>query len=156
MSVEYKRVNWKNNITLVNETNLNNMDLGIEQVVEQSNDNQERLSIIEESLSDIDNRLSILEVVSEDHSERLNLLETSVSDMNLRLTYIEENAFSNDLSNLPTVEEFTDNSYLYVDNGGIPSKTTPDNIGNVVVEDDEGNVNRNKIKFKELNQKGEN
>lgn len=151
MSVEYNRVNWKNNITLVNETNLNNMDLGIEQVVNQSNDNQERLSILEESLSNIDNRLSIIEIVSEDHGERLNLLESSVSNISSRVTELEENAFSNDLSNLPSVEEFSDNSYLYVDNRGVPSKTTPDNIRNVVVEDVEGNVNKNKIKFKEIN-----
>lgn len=151
MSVKYKRVNWKNNITLVNESNLNNMDLGIEQVIDQSNDNQERLTVLEDNVLKIDNRLSVLEEVVNKHSNKLILLEDLVSNIDSRVVHIEKHAFSNDLSNLPTIENYSDNTYLYVDNGGIPSKVNVDDLGNVVVEDEEGNINRNKIKLKQLN-----
>ncbi len=150
MSVKYNRVNWKNNITLVNETNLNNMDKGIEDVVNQSNDNQERLSIVEISLENIDSRLSIISDKIDDFDNRLNIIDQSITNIDSRVTYLEENSFSTDLSNLPTVQNYTIRSYLYVDDDGTPSKININDLGNVVVEDSEGTINRNEIKFKEI------
>lgn len=150
MELTYKRVNWVNGVTQVNETNLNIMDAGIAAAIDLLNSHAAELSALKLSFDSADERITALSNEFDEVETEVITLSSRVVNFEGRLTYVEEHMFSNKLDQLPDADLSKENSYVYVDNGGTPSKLKADSLGSSVkIEDLAGETVGNKIIFKE-------